>query len=102
MMAQEEDHPSEHEADWRARTIVQLLMTGHGVDAPKLAGILRLSRPAVTLKLRGHRRFTVAELFELARYFEVDPAIFFEDPKKLLGGSSIIRWYSGTPRREAA
>lgn len=79
-----EDRSVEHEADRRARTVVQILMTSHNVDAPKLAEVLRLSRPAVTLKLRGRRRFTVAELYELARYFEVDPAIFFEDPREML------------------
>jgi transcriptional regulator with XRE-family HTH domain len=95
-----DERPSEHEADRRARTVVQVLMTTHEVDAPTMAEVLRLTRPAVTLKLRGQRRFTVAELFELAAYFGVDPQVFFEDPKELVSGRSRMS-FSQSPSAES-
>lgn len=68
-----------------------MLMSVSGSTAEDLAPVLSISRSAIFQRLNGTSRFTVAELAKLADHFDVDPGMFFADPRGLLRQRATIR-----------
>jgi transcriptional regulator with XRE-family HTH domain len=65
--------------------IVRTLMAARAVSLSELAEHLGIGRSSLSERLTGKRRFTLAEVADMADYFEVSPAVFFEDPANLIG-----------------
>lgn len=70
------------------RRVVHVLMTVRGVDVGQLADVLGLKRGATYNRLQfgGRVRFSVAEIYRMARVFDVPASVFFEPVEDLLGG----------------
>jgi transcriptional regulator with XRE-family HTH domain len=68
-----------------AATIVGMLAAANGATVVQLAELIGVSRAAIYARLAGETRFTLSDLATLAEHFEVDPGIFFQDPRQLLG-----------------
>jgi antitoxin component HigA of HigAB toxin-antitoxin module len=75
---------SPEDTDRNVRRVVQVLMTMAEVEASDVAAYLGVGRSSLYERLSGKRRFTVAEVSKLAKFFDVDPGVFFTDPRALL------------------
>lgn len=76
--------------DDNVRRVVRMLMSLSGASAEDLAPVLSISRSAMFQRLNGTSRFTVAELSKLAGHFDIDPGMFFSDPRSLLRQRATI------------
>ncbi len=64
--------------------IVKTLLTHQNKTRTELASSLGVHPSAVTKALNGQRSWAVDDLVTMADFFEVSPALFFEDPDTLV------------------
>lgn len=65
------------------RHVVKALMGLNDTAPADLAAALRIGRSSLSERMTGKRRFTVAEVYDLAAFFRVKPGLFFQDPQEL-------------------
>ena len=73
------------------RTIVEILMAATGTTREDLARLLDCSVSTIGGRMTGATRFTIDDLGQLARHFEVDPGIFFRPAKELFSADKLTR-----------
>lgn len=73
-----------------------MLMARDGISEGSLAVKLGLSRTSMNDRLRGRSRFTLDELARIAQVFEVEPGVFFKNPRSLLSAGSESAWTRST------
>ncbi len=63
-------------------------MSLRGVSASELAVYLGIGKTSLSERLTGKRRFTNAEVADMAELFRVSPAVFFTSSDSLLDSSA--------------
>lgn len=68
----------------RTSTIARILMARRGMTQTDLAKVLDMDKALVSRLFAGKRMWQLDEIEDMARYFKVDPALFFEDADRLI------------------
>lgn len=68
----------------RLGRVVKLLGKAHGVPMTRLAADLGMSYTALNARLAGDTDWSALEVARIAEYFEIEPAVFFDDPVLLV------------------
>jgi antitoxin component HigA of HigAB toxin-antitoxin module len=92
----------ESEVEANVRIVVRMLMAARGVKPAELALRLGVSKTAIFNRLGGHKPFTLAEVGEMAVFFEVPAAVLLAGPHSLLrvsDGSISVSKLTGHSQR---
>lgn len=76
------------EAEETVRRTTRVLMSLRGVTPAELAAYLQIGKTSLSERLTGKRRFTNAEVADMAVLFGVSPAAFFATSESLLDSSA--------------
>lgn len=79
--------------------VVRILLARHHQSQRDVARALGRKEPAVSLKLNGHRPWTLQEVAQLAAHFGVPARVFLTDPAELLSPDLAGSIGTGRKRR---
>lgn len=65
------------------RHIVRALMGLNDTSPAELAKVLGIGRSSLSERMTGKRRFTIAEVYDMAAFFKVKPGLFFRNPDEV-------------------